>query len=533
MALKSLKNKTIIDQKNSKIDYCGKIRDSLHETIPFTKSEKTVIDSVEFQRLRRISQTAFTHYAFPGATHTRFEHSLGTMHVAHLMLNALISNQKKILKDFEDALLNSPQSIYNTLKIKEKEQGSLRQTKQATLLLQQSLYLTQCLRFAALLHDCGHSAFSHSGEKFMPTWKYFIKNIDKIETQPWLKSALEKKGLHQKNKNKKITHEIYTLLIICHIFQYHDDEFLSPKMAQDVCAILDLSLEPSPHGELCKSGMQNLFHEMISSELDADRMDYLLRDSQESGVIYGYFDLGRLLDSLGFYYNPKTLNYHLALKKSGVPAFEDYLRARCSMYQQIYFHKTVSACEAMLQHINKNLKSFVLPLHLKEYLSIDEHSFFVFFKKKCTSKKNSDLIKILSDLLYHRKLWKKIYEEQTIQDHSIQNSQLLYKITHKLEKMGFLAEFIENIASFTKFSDKHRSLLCENSFKIIAKDLNNLNYLEPFEKVFHGRNDMSISIKRIYVSPFKQNSETTCWKVIQKIISEQENTAHEKSSNFK
>ena len=73
------------------------------------------------------------------------------------------------------------------------------------------------------------------------------------------------------------------------------------------------------------------------------------------GVVYGIFDAPRILDSLCTYYNPDDQSLHLAVQFAGLAAFEDYLRARQSMYLQVYFHKTGVACEAALQFLMKRL----------------------------------------------------------------------------------------------------------------------------------------------------------------------------------
>src|SRR5690606_17629086 len=105
---------------------------------------------------------------------------------------------------------------------------------------------------------------------------------------------------------------------------------------------------PEPDSELVTRHAYELCHELISGELDLDRMDYLLRDSRECGVVYGIFDAGRILDSLCVYFDPRDEKLHVAISLSGLAAFEDYLRARHSMYLQLYFHKSSVAAEAMM-----------------------------------------------------------------------------------------------------------------------------------------------------------------------------------------
>ncbi len=242
--------------------FTGKIRDPLHDTIPHTAFEKVIIDRPEFQRLRRIHQTAFIQYVFPGATHTRFEHSLGTMHIAGLLHAALIANQRRILSASQE------------------QDSPLSKTKPGLEYLEKSAYLAQCLRFAALLHDCGHSPLSHSGERFMPTWLMLQDKLPDLQLPEWLETALKLKISLVSDNTKQVNHEVYTLLIIHKLFQY-EDEFLSKQMGQDICATLDTAIPPHTDGDLAKSGLQSLFHEIVSGEIDVDRMDYLLRDSKE------------------------------------------------------------------------------------------------------------------------------------------------------------------------------------------------------------------------------------------------------------
>ncbi|KMQ49606.1 phosphohydrolase [Chitinispirillum alkaliphilum] len=114
------------------------IRDPVHGFISLSSWERDIINHPVFQRLRRIRQLGLTDMVYPGAMHTRFEHSLGVMHVATLMFDAVTAKSKKILFDELD---------YN-------EDGLGRDR--------------QILRLSALLHDVGHSPFSHAGEELMP-----------------------------------------------------------------------------------------------------------------------------------------------------------------------------------------------------------------------------------------------------------------------------------------------------------------------------------------------------------------------------
>ena len=515
---------TVSDITTLKLKYTGKIRDSLHDTIPFTEAEKYIINKEEFQRLRRITQTAFTSYAFPGASHSRFEHSLGVMHVADLMIHSIFQNQKRLLDALNDNLIQTPKHIIDFLKESENKNGSIRDTKLAIESLEKKPYLLQCLRFAALLHDIGHAPFSHSCEKFMVTWAHLKENFSSLKTPKWLKDGIKIKAEKLEAKKYelqkiKIRHEIYTLLIIAKIFD-SNDEFLNQKMAQDICSVLDLSIAPYSNGILAKSNLQTLFHEIVSGEIDADRMDYLLRDSRECGIIYGYFDLGRILDSLAFYYNSNSNSFHLCIRRSGISAYEDYLRARWSMYQQVYFHKTVTACEAMLEHVNNNSNNFHLPVDIEEYLKIDEHSFYSFISNKLSA--NNYLNNILKDLIFKRKLWKRVFEEIIPKNSLHKESTTCQKIMQYLNTINCPAEIIESSTNLTNFSPKGKYLTSKNNLKVIIKDVHLLRYLEPIENhsSLINREDEEFLIRRIYISKYDLNLTNISEKEVQKNISE-------------
>jgi uncharacterized protein len=466
----------------------GKLRDPLHDTIAFSPAEKWVIDQPEFQRLRKIQQTAFIKYVFPGATHTRFEHSLGTMHLSGVFWTRLFQNQKKLLKGITEKSATLPSILNSGHEIGASFHGSLEATRESLGFFMDPSIL-QTLRFAALLHDVGHAPFSHSSERFMPTWQEFSEQFESLDLRPYLKKAFAQKIQNLKQKSvksmsQKIRHEIYTLMIISQLFRSSKD-FLNDEMGQNVCAVIDKDVEPV--GVLKLSGLSSLLHEIVSGELDVDRMDYLMRDSRECGVVYGLFDAGRLLDSACYYYLPQTKTYHLALQKSGVAAFEDYLRARWSMYQQVYFHKTATACEAMLEHIRKKCSSYELPLDVNEYLKLNDHTFPEVLKREIKVHTDSSdprhYIDICDDLFDLRKLWKRVFEENssTVQQaRAIEQGQTVLKW---LQEEGIPCELIESRTSLTRFSPKGRNLSQQNSLKVVVKDHYGLSYLELIENL--------------------------------------------------
>ena len=212
------------------------IRCPVHGFVTLNAWEKEIISRPAFQRLRRIRQLAWTDQVYPGAMHTRFEHSLGVMHTATLMYNAICARSSEVLKNDLDY----------------KAAG-----------LERDL---QLVRLAALLHDIGHSPFSHASEELFP----------------------------EQENGRKYEHEHYSAAIVrTELRDVIENHPLNTTnfgfSADDIAALLEGST----------SAKQRLFwRDLIAGQADADRMDYLLRDSYHSGVQYGKFDLNRIINTV-------------------------------------------------------------------------------------------------------------------------------------------------------------------------------------------------------------------------------------------
>lgn len=210
------------------------IRCPVHGFIGFSDWEREVINHPTFQRLRRIRQLAWTDQVYPGATHTRFEHSLGVMHIAGQLFDALARSSPDVLKPADgftpDALKRDKQIV----------------------------------RFAALLHDTGHGPFSHAAEDLFPEIA---------------------KGKHYK-------HEAYSGAAIRYSLKGAIENHPLNDSAIKADEIADLLESNSRAGRLL------LWRDLIDGQMDADRMDYLLRDSLHIGVDYGRYDWRRLLNTV-------------------------------------------------------------------------------------------------------------------------------------------------------------------------------------------------------------------------------------------
>lgn len=255
------------------------IRDPVHGFIRLNEWEMDLINHPCFQRLRRIRQLGWTEMVYPGATHTRFGHSLGVMHVATRLYLGLVDR-------YSDLLVNGLNFTRDSLSSRQK----------------------QLVRLAALLHDIGHAPFSHATEDLMP---------ECTET------------------GKKYTHEDYTIGIIKHgmrdVIENHP--YNKKNYGLMVDDVIDFFRDMPKVENL-------LWRQLISGQLDADRMDYLLRDSHYAGVAYGKYDLDRIAATIALVNLPEQDCLTIGIDEDGVHAAEGLLIARYMLFTQVYFHKT-------------------------------------------------------------------------------------------------------------------------------------------------------------------------------------------------
>lgn len=317
------------------------LMDPIHEGIPLYTHERVCIDNPLFQRLRWIVQNDITSFVFPGATHTRFQHSIGAMHIAGRLFQTVVQQhlaEKSSTRPF--ALTDSHRKSIN--------------------------YLFYCLRLAALMHDTGHFPFSHQLER----QEQFRKLISEAGTQEALWKDAAKNEVVE--PSAEIHHEHYSLRIALKILTETDG---LPVQVSDVLTLMEnssaktsaefnnaseslcsiLLADPGAIRDLnSKSGefIAKFLRTLISGELDVDKMDYLLRDSFFAGCHYGFYNLSRLISTIriGFDFRvPEKSWIGMAITEKGVKDLEDLCYSRFQLYQQIYSHKTVIGLKWLLQ----------------------------------------------------------------------------------------------------------------------------------------------------------------------------------------
>jgi hypothetical protein len=295
----------------------GEIKDPVHGYVYITEEEKEIIDSFPVQRLRRLRQLAGTEYVYPGANHTRFEHSVGVMYLAgRVTENPNISEHLS----HEEA---------------------------------------QMVKIAALLHDVGHGPFSHVFEHLL------IKELDK-------------------------THEDITSWII-----------QKGELKDMLCKA---GYKPEDVGRLAVGTLhkpkKTFLDQIISSAVDVDKLDFIVRDTHHTGAEYGYIDVFRLIHALDI------LNGNLAVDLGALSALESLIIARIESFKSIYFHRVGRAAQIMLaiamEKANEELglTQFKTP---EEYLAMDDYTVWTMLKN---CKKSSDIIGDLE----RRRLLKCAYE---------------------------------------------------------------------------------------------------------------------------
>lgn len=305
------------------------VRCPVHGFIAITDWERDIINMPAFQRLRRIRQLAWTDQVYPGAMHTRFEHSLGVMHVASRLFDAIVQRSSELLRS---ELTYTPEGLM----------------RERTL-----------VRLTALLHDVGHAPFSHAAEDLFP----FVDPED--EKRP--------KGAEiQGKEGRRFKHENYSAAIIrTQLRDVIEKHPLNQNLELTADHIANL-LEGNS-----KAGRAVLWREVIDGQLDADRMDYLIRDSIHAGVDYGKFDWRRLVNSVTLVPGGKDRGLRLGVEEGGFHAAEGLVLARYFMFTQVYFHRTRVAYNIHL----KNALSELLPgglfprpdgSDLEEYLGWDD-----------------------------------------------------------------------------------------------------------------------------------------------------------------
>jgi len=376
-------------------------RDPVHNIIRLRTNDDEgrlmlrLIDTPEFQRLRRIKQLGLGLYTYQGAEHSRFTHSLGAFHLMTRVLDRL-GEKHEIGADDRTAA-----------------------------------------RAAALLHDVGHGSFSHVMEKVL--------------------------GFH---------HESWTVRVVLS----EETEIgrllasYSAELPADVAAIIEGKFQPAALAQL------------VSSQLDVDRMDYLLRDSLMTGAKYGIYDLEWIINALAI--DEEGDRIYVAAR--GLYAVEEYLQARYYMFRQVYFHRTLRSAEAVLRSILRRALRLLesgetvwrapdtafekvlrrKSLTLAEHLEIDDSD--VIFHVKQWQRSGDPILGELSRRFVGRRLFKAIDLDMPVAE----RSDFLSAARECVQRAGFDPDyyFIEDRASDVPYYNYYTAEGVEPKARIYVED---------------------------------------------------------------
>jgi uncharacterized protein len=421
------------------------IRDPLHGTIVVSDAEVAVLDSRVFQRLRQIKQLGFAEFSFPGATHNRYLHSIGAAHL-------------------------SSQAFDNIFR---KHRFSKRDKKEN---------LKQCLRLAALLHDVGHGPLSHTTETVMPKLSEvkvsaYKKRRKDLPLPPSLLDA------HRQANHEDFTIKFITESSLTKILKDGFPDFTPLHVA----CLIDKTLEaPDDFFVDGKIDFRPVLSQIVSSELDVDRMDYLERDAYFCGANYGRIETEWLIANLTFH-TVKGQAY-LGLNKRALYAFDDFLLARHHMNLMVYFHHKSIIYEEMLhRYLESDECQFHLPAGAEDYVKCTDYALY-----EHLSSSPNEWAKRITE----RRIFQVLFEHHLTED-SNRTADIEARLTEA--KIPFITA-----RSSVRLSKYHGASTIERSFPIYVMDRFEVGSEPyPIEKstgIFQKYDEIR-RIERIYVPP--------------------------------
>lgn len=372
-----------------------------------------IIQHPYFQRLHRIKQLGLSSYVYPGAQHTRMQHSLGAMHLMGEAIQQLRSVGAEISEEEELAV-----------------------------------------RACILLHDIGHGPFSHALEH----------------------SLVE-----------GITHEEISLLLM-------------QKISSELGGALEMTIS------IFRGTYHKKFlHQLVSGQLDMDRLDYLSRDSFFSGVSEGVIGAARIIKMLSIH------NDQLVVEAKGIYSIEKFLVARRLMYWQVYLHKTSVAAEAMLVNILKRAKE--LALQGEDLFGTPALRFFLYRKNnkdnflanddaiqhfvnlddsdlisaiKVWSGHSDKVLSVLCDMLTNRKLFKVEIKTEKSKPGDLEKFRLAYASKFGIpaeQSAYFMGDYMVSTDTYSPEDDRINILFKDGTIKDIAEASDMLNIQVLTKKV--------------------------------------------------
>ena len=335
------------------------IKDPIHGNIKIPEFLfEYVIDDPLFQRLRNIKQLGFTHYVFPGALHSRFEHSLGVAYLIDVFIDYIVLNTRRYVLPFysENRKTTGLADCINKIL----DQMSTPHMRIVAIL-------------SGLMHDIGHMAFSHIYEdtnfdlvltitSLKAIGGYFSENEPDIIIEQLIKSSHEEIGIfilerYFKERLKRYSNIINDAINVLR-FAYGKDR-CDTRMKSIVCSGKQCNLEKEISN--CNETVARfiticLISKLISHSIDVDRSDYLSRDSYFTGKPTGLFDIERLLSTIVVAPIPPSQSKYynelgIGILEKGTGVAELMLLSRVYLYKEVYLHNIVLNYSAIVKRL--------------------------------------------------------------------------------------------------------------------------------------------------------------------------------------
>jgi hypothetical protein len=372
----------------------GLIADPIYHYILMTdqvegeKTERDVIDTPWVQRLRRIFQLQSARWVYPSAEHTRFQHSLGTMHVAGTFSEQLYPS----LSQIDEAEIPSVH------------------------------YVEELLRLGGLLHDVGHGPFCHFFDeqylsRFGTNHEEIGQYIIRKKISPILKRI--RRSPHGPFKNKEV---------------------IDPEQ------VAFLIKKPLKREDRKHPRWLNHLRQLFRGIFTFDNIDYVLRDAYMTGVSIGPIDWRRLLHYTSF------CREGLILDKRGLDALSMFLNARLYLYSNVYYHRTTRSIDLQLQEIFRETMEILCPFHpledIDRYLTLTD--WFLMEKvldwKRSLSAREQRLGRKWDEVLSRKLKWSSAFEEKlTLREMEVGRPIFLTPQEVKRRMEGFLPKHLKRV----------------------------------------------------------------------------------------
>lgn len=540
---------SFFSQANSKL-----LMDPIHGGIEVSEYEMAVINHQLFQRLKFVYQNDVLFFVFPGATHNRFQHSIGVMHIAGKFFNAMIAQSlkmdvevrkkkkerisRKLEKHFADDNL-TPELLRPHVRLLMQEEFGIKELSRKEVSkifgrtanldkvkinvaknieakieelntryaknekqVQESLkYFLGCVRLAALLHDTGHFPFSHlfekssvgkavlSNQEVFESWGgswntyYLVKDDEPLEHEHY-SIRCAKAILDDVNIKTKALIEINDVISI----MAKSERRVTEKFI-DYADSLQLIFGTRMKREEMAEKVLEFLRAIISSDLDADKMDYLLRDSFYSGSKYGVYNLDHLLDNVAVGFDISTNWLGIAVLSKGIGALEDFAYSRFQCYQYIYNHKSVvgfrdlfkKALEEIYKvdiYREKILKYIKNPKAFEDFTDTFFWEIFREYARENPSSITAQLLKRKKPIfIYSKKQKLEDFDELRIQEYIVRKGRNLDDVDFVYDKISFAER------GSSKIRILHKDTLVEESPKKLEYVDEHSDFFDKFDKV--------------------------------------------------